>query len=132
MYHHVERGLLNTIHAYTSDQRLIDASHKDLRRSRNAATNIIPTSTGAAKAIGKVIPELEGKLDGLAMRVPVPDGSVIDLSLILGKKTTVEEINSVIKAAAEGELKDILEYSMEQIVSATLCAIPIPVFMTRC
>ncbi len=79
-----------------------------------------------------MIPELEGELDGLVMRVPVPDGSVIDLSLIRDKKTTVDEINSVIKAAAEGELKDILEYSTEQIVSATLCAIPIPVFMTRC
>ncbi len=116
----VERGLLNTIHAYTSDQRLIDASHTDLRRSRNAATNIIPTSTGAAKAIGKVIPELEGKLDGLAMRVPVPDGSVIDLSLILNQNVSVDKINAVLHKAAEGELKGILEYSTQQIVSSDI------------
>ncbi len=116
----VERGLLNTIHAYTSDQRLIDASHKDLRRSRNAATNIIPTSTGAAQAIGKVIPELEGKMDGLAMRVPVPDGSVIDLSLILNEEVSVNKVNAVIKKAADGELKGILEYSTEQIVSSDI------------
>jgi glyceraldehyde 3-phosphate dehydrogenase len=116
----IERGLLNTIHAYTSDQRLIDAPHKDKRRSRSAATNIVPTSTGAAKAIGRVIPELEGKLDGLAMRVPVPDGSVVDLTVQLSKSTSAGEINEAMRAAAESDLKGILEYSEEAIVSSDI------------
>jgi len=117
----VRRGLLTTVHAYTSDQRLIDAPHPgDLRRSRNAATNIVPTSTGAAKAIGRVIPELAGKLDGLAMRVPVPDGSVVDLTVEVARGTTVEEVNRAMKRAAEGPLKGILEYSEAPIVSGDI------------
>ena len=117
----IRRGLLTTVHAYTSDQRLIDAPHKkDMRRSRNAATNIVPTSTGAARAIGQVIPALNGKLDGIAMRVPVPDGSVVDLTLELERDTTAEEINSVMQRAAMGPLKGILEYSTEPIVSSDI------------
>ena len=117
----IRRGLLNTIHAYTSDQRLIDAPHqKDMRRSRNAATNIVPTSTGAARAIGQVIPELEGRLDGLAMRVPVADGSAVDLTVELERETSVEEINDAMKKAAEGPLRGILEYSTEPIVSSDI------------
>ena len=113
----IEKGLLTTVHAYTSDQRLIDAPHKDKRRSRNAATNIVPTSTGAARAIGQVIPELNGKLDGMAMRVPVPDGSVVDLTVQLSKAVTVEEVNDAMRAAAEGPMKNILEYCTTPIVS---------------
>jgi glyceraldehyde 3-phosphate dehydrogenase len=116
----VERGLLTTVHAYTSDQRLIDAPHGDKRRSRNAATNIVPTSTGAARAIGKVMPELAGKLDGLAMRVPVPDGSLVDLTVQLKKKTTIEEINQAFKVAAETSLKGILQYCEDPIVSSDI------------
>jgi glyceraldehyde 3-phosphate dehydrogenase len=117
----VRRGLLSTIHAYTSDQRLIDAPHKsDMRRSRNAATNIVPTSTGAARAIGQVIPELDGKLDGIAMRVPVPDGSVVDLTVELERETSVEEINDVMRTAANGPMKNILEYSTAPIVSSDI------------
>ena len=116
----IKRGLLTTVHAYTSDQRLIDSPHKDMRRSRNAATNIIPTTTGAAKAIGKVIPELAGKLDGIAMRVPVPDGSIIDFTLELEKDTSVEEINAAMKAAAEGELLGILQYNEDALVSSDI------------
>jgi glyceraldehyde 3-phosphate dehydrogenase len=117
----IERGLLNTIHAYTSDQRLIDSPHKsDMRRSRNAATNIVPTSTGAARAIGQVIPELAGKLDGLAMRVPVPDGSVVDFTLQLSRDTTVEEINDAMRKAAEGPMRGILAYNTEPIVSTDI------------
>jgi glyceraldehyde 3-phosphate dehydrogenase len=116
----VNRGLLTTVHAYTSDQRLIDAPHKDMRRSRNAATNIVPTSTGAAKAIGKVMPELAGKLDGLAMRVPVPDGSLVDLTVELGKSVTVEEINSVMKQAAGSSMHGILQYADAPIVSSDI------------
>lgn len=116
----IKRGLLTTVHAYTSDQRLIDAPHDDMRRSRNAATNIVPTSTGAARAIGKVLPELEGKLDGLAMRVPVPDGSLIDLTVELNSETTVEAINQAMKSASEGQLKGILEYCEDPIVSSDI------------
>jgi glyceraldehyde 3-phosphate dehydrogenase len=116
----IKRGLLTTVHAYTSDQRLIDSPHDDMRRSRNAATNIVPTSTGAARAIGKVLPELEGKLDGLAMRVPVPDGSLIDLTVELKSETTVEAINQAMKSAAEGKLKGILEYCDVPIVSSDI------------
>jgi len=117
----VRRGLLNTIHAYTSDQRLIDAPHgKDMRRSRNAATNIVPTSTGAARAIGQVIPDLKGKLDGLAMRVPVPDGSVVDLTVELERSTSVEEINEAMRKAAEVPMRGILEYSDAPIVSSDI------------
>jgi glyceraldehyde 3-phosphate dehydrogenase len=117
----IRRGLLNTIHAYTSDQRLIDAPHaSDMRRSRNAATNIVPTSTGAARAIGKVIPELEGKLDGLAMRVPVADGSVVDMTVELERNVDAEEINDAMKKAAEGPMRGILEYSTAPIVSSDI------------
>jgi glyceraldehyde 3-phosphate dehydrogenase len=117
----VRRGLLTTVHAYTSDQRLIDSPHpKDLRRSRNAATNIVPTSTGAAKAIGQVIPELEGRFDGLAMRAPVADGSVVDMTLELDRGTRVEEINDVVRRAALGPMKGIVEYSEAPIVSSDI------------
>lgn len=117
----VKRGLLTTVHAYTSDQRLIDAPHgKDMRRSRNAATNIVPTSTGAAAAVGLIIPALQGKLDGLAMRVPVPDGSLVDLTAELNRTVTVDEINGAMKAAAEGGLKGILAYCDDPIVSSDI------------
>ncbi|MBK7951371.1 MAG: type I glyceraldehyde-3-phosphate dehydrogenase [Deltaproteobacteria bacterium] len=117
----VKRGLLSTVHAYTSDQRLIDAPHKsDLRRSRNAATNIVPTSTGAAIAIGEVIPALKGRLDGLAMRVPVADGSVVDLTVELERDATQASINAAMKRAAEGPLRGILEYTTDPIVSSDI------------
>ncbi|GAB1257449.1 type I glyceraldehyde-3-phosphate dehydrogenase [Aurantivibrio plasticivorans] len=116
----VKRGLLTTVHAYTSDQRLIDAPHSDKRRSRSAATNIVPTSTGAAKAIGEVLPELKGKLDGLAMRVPVSDGSLVDLTVELEKEVTVEQVNKAMLDAAEGPLKNILSYCDEPIVSSDI------------
>ena len=114
----IERGLMTTIHAYTNDQHVLDLVHSDLRRSRAAAINIIPTTTGAARAVGKVIPDLNGKLDGFAMRVPVMTGSVVDLTAELKKSATAEEINAVVKAAAEGELKGILQYCDEPIVSS--------------
>ncbi|MHC4076489.1 MAG: type I glyceraldehyde-3-phosphate dehydrogenase [Planctomycetota bacterium] len=120
----IERGLMTTIHAYTNDQKVADMIHSDLRRSRAAAMNIIPTTTGAAKAVGKVIPELNGKLDGFALRVPVPDGSAVDLVLQLKKKATVEDINAAIKVAAEGRLKGILEYCDEPIVSSDIIGNP--------
>ena len=121
----VRRGLLNTVHAYTSDQRLIDAPHsKDMRRSRNAATNIVPTSTGAAKAIGQVIPDLAGKLDGLAMRVPVADGSVVDLTVELDRDATPDAIREAMKTAAEGPLQGILQYSEAPIVSSDIVGNP--------
>jgi glyceraldehyde 3-phosphate dehydrogenase len=117
----VKRGLLSTVHAYTSDQRLIDAPHKsDMRRSRNAATNIVPTSTGAARAIGQVIPALKGRLDGLALRVPVADGSVVDLTVELERDASVESINAAMKRAAEGPLRGILEYTTDPIVSSDI------------
>jgi glyceraldehyde 3-phosphate dehydrogenase len=116
----IERGLLTTVHAYTSDQRLIDAPHKDMRRSRSAATNIVPTSTGAARAIGLVLPELKGKLDGLAMRVPVPDGSLVDLTVDVKKDVTVEQVNAAMRDAAEGALKDIIAYCTDPIVSSDI------------
>lgn len=116
----IRRGLLTTVHAYTSDQRLIDAPHKDPRRSRNAATNIVPTSTGAARAIGLVLPELAGKLDGLAVRVPVPDGSLVDLTVEVMQDVTVEQINQAMAEAAAGPLKNILEYCVAPIVSSDI------------
>tara|TARA_R110000772_G_scaffold167377_1_gene279091 strand:+ start:3351 stop:4400 length:1050 start_codon:yes stop_codon:yes gene_type:complete len=116
----IKRGLLTTVHAYTSDQRLIDAPHDDKRRSRNAATNIVPTSTGAAKAIGLIIPELKGKLDGLAMRVPVADGSLVDLVVELNTDVDVSNINLAMKMAAEGPLKGILAYCTDPIVSSDI------------
>jgi len=116
----IKRGLLTTVHAYTSDQRLIDSPHKDKRRSRNAATNIVPTSTGAARAIGLVLPELAGKLDGLAMRVPVPDGSLVDMTVELINPVTVKSVNLAFAQAAAGPLKHILAYSTEAIVSSDI------------
>jgi len=116
----IEYGLMNTIHSYTNDQIILDAPHKDLRRARAAALSIIPTSTGAAKAIGLVVPALEGKLHGFAMRVPTPDGSVVDLTVKLTKKTNVEEVNAAMKAAAEGPMKGILKYETDPIVSCDI------------
>lgn len=114
----ITRGLMTTVHAYTNDQRTADQIHKDLRRARAAAQNIIPTSTGAAKAIGLVIPSLKGKMDGMAMRVPVVDGSVVDLTVELSRKATVEEVNASLREAAGGALKGILEYTEDPIVSS--------------
>ncbi len=114
----VKRGLMTTVHAYTNDQRILDLAHKDPRRARAAAINVIPTTTGAAKAIGLVIPELSGKLHGIAMRVPVPTGSVVDLVAELGKNVTVDEINDAMRKAAEGPMKGILEYCTDPIVSS--------------
>jgi glyceraldehyde 3-phosphate dehydrogenase (phosphorylating) len=120
----VEAGYMTTIHAYTNDQRILDFPHKDLRRARAAAGNIIPTSTGAAKAIGLVIPELKGKLDGIAMRVPVMDGSVVDLVAVLSKEVSASDINAAVKAGAEGALKGILEYTEDPIVSSDVVGNP--------
>ena len=120
----VKRGIMNTIHAYTNDQSILDLPHKDLRRARAAAVSIIPTSTGAAKAVGLVIPELKGKLDGLSMRVPTPDGSVVDLTVELGKTVTKEEVNAAMKKAAEGPMKGILEYTEDPIVSCDIVGNP--------
>ncbi|ONI74859.1 type I glyceraldehyde-3-phosphate dehydrogenase [Actinosynnema sp. ALI-1.44] len=120
----VERGLMTTIHAYTQDQNLQDAPHKDLRRARAAALNVVPTSTGAAKAIGLVLPELQGKLDGYALRVPVPTGSATDLTVNVGRDTTVDEVNAAFKAAADGPLKGILRYNTDPIVSADIVTDP--------
>lgn len=120
----VEKGLMTTIHAYTNDQKVSDMIHSDLRRARGAAVNIIPTTTGAAKAIGEVIPELQGKLDGIAMRVPVVDGSITDLVATLKKKVTKDEINKAMKEASQGELKGILEYCDEPIVSSDIIGNP--------
>ncbi|XVQ07895.1 type I glyceraldehyde-3-phosphate dehydrogenase [Spirillospora sp. CA-255316] len=120
----IEKGLMTTIHAYTQDQNLQDAPHKDLRRSRAAALNIVPTSTGAAKAIGLVLPELKGKLDGYALRVPVPTGSATDLTATVSRDTTVEEVNAALKAAAEGPLAGILTYTEDPIVSSDIVTDP--------
>lgn len=120
----IKRGLMNTIHSYTNDQIILDAPHKDLRRARAAAVSIIPTSTGAAKAVGLVVPELAGKLDGFAMRVPTPDGSVVDLTVELNRNVSVEEVNNVIKAAAEGPMKGVLEYCVDPIVSIDIVGNP--------
>jgi glyceraldehyde 3-phosphate dehydrogenase len=113
----IENGFMTTIHAYTSDQNLQDSPHKDLRRARAAAYSIVPTSTGAAKAVGLVLPHLKGKLNGNAMRVPIPDGSVTDFTVNLKTSATVEEINAVMKTASETSLKGILEYNTDPIVS---------------
>jgi len=120
----VERGMMTTIHAYTADQQLQDMPHKDLRRARAAALNIIPTSTGAAKATALVLPELKGKLDGIAMRVPVPTGSVTDLVVTLGRETTKEEVNAAYAAAAEGPMKGFLVYTEDPIVSSDIVTSP--------
>ena len=120
----LEEGFLTTVHAYTNDQRLADVPHKDLRRSRAAAENIIPTTTGAARAVGKVMPHLDGKLDGLAMRVPVPDGSIVDFVCKVAEKPGREEVNQAVKAAAEGQMKRVLEYSEVPLVSSDIIGNP--------
>ncbi len=120
----IKRGLMNTIHAYTSDQRLQDMPHRDLRRGRAAAESIIPTTTGAARAVGEVLPELKGKLDGFAMRVPIPVGSVVDLTVELGKNVSVDDVNAAMSAAARGPLKGILEYCTDPIVSRDVVGNP--------
>jgi glyceraldehyde 3-phosphate dehydrogenase len=117
-------GLMTTIHGYTNDQNVLDAPHSDLYRARAAALNIIPTSTGAAEAVALVIPELKGKLTGMAMRVPVPNGSVVDLTVNLGKSTSAAEINAAIKAAADGPMKGVLEYTEDPLVSSDIIGNP--------
>lgn len=121
----IVRGFMNTIHAYTNDQRILDFPHKDLRRARAAAQSIIPTSTGAAKAIGLVLPELKGKLDGFSMRIPSPDGSVVDLTVELAKEVTKDDINAAMKAAADGPMKGYLGYTEDPIVSIDIVGDPI-------
>ncbi len=120
----VEKGFMTTVHSYTNDQNVLDLPHSDLRRTRAAAVSIIPTSTGAAKAVGKIIPELSGKIDGFALRVPTPDGSITDLVATLKKEVTVEEINAAFKEAANGPMKGILEYTEDPIVSADIIGNP--------
>ena len=120
----IERGLMTTIHAYTADQNLMDGPHRDLRRARSAALNIVPTTTGAAKAVALVLPELKGKLDGFAMRVPVPTGSATDLTFTASKETTIEEVNAAVKKAAEGPLKGYLKYSEDALVSTDIVTDP--------
>jgi glyceraldehyde 3-phosphate dehydrogenase (phosphorylating) len=120
----IVKGLMTTIHAYTQDQNLQDGPHKDLRRARAAALNIVPTSTGAAKAIGLVLPQLKGKLDGYALRVPVPTGSATDLTFEASRETSVDEVNAAVKAAAEGELKGIIHYTEDPIVSSDIVTDP--------
>ncbi|HEY8534775.1 MAG TPA: type I glyceraldehyde-3-phosphate dehydrogenase [Micromonospora sp.] len=120
----IERGLMTTVHAYTQDQNLQDGPHKDLRRARAAALNMVPTSTGAAKAIGLVLPELKGKLDGFAIRVPTPTGSATDLTFTASRETSVEEVNAAMKAAAEGPLKGYLRYNEDPIVSTDIVTDP--------
>jgi glyceraldehyde 3-phosphate dehydrogenase len=120
----IVKGLMTTIHAYTQDQNLQDGPHKDLRRARAAAINIVPTSTGAAKAIGLVLPQLKGKLDGFALRVPIPTGSATDLTFEAGRETTADEVNAIVKAAADGPMKGILKYTEDQIVSSDIVTDP--------
>ncbi len=120
----LKRGLMTTVHAYTNDQSILDLPHSDLRRARAAAESIIPTTTGAAAAVGKIIPELAGKLNGMAMRVPVKDGSVVDFVAELGKEVTVEEVNEAMKKAASGDLKGIMEYTEDPIVSIDIVGNP--------
>ena len=115
---------MTTVHAYTNDQRILDLPHKDLRRARSAAVSIIPTTTGAARSIGEVIPEVAGRLDGLAFRVPIPDGSITDFTCVVEKPTTVEEINKAFRAAANGHMKGILQYTEDPIVSADIIGNP--------
>ena len=115
---------MTTVHAYTNDQNILDLPHKDLRRARAAAQNIIPTTTGAAKAVSEVMPEMKGRLDGLAFRVPTPDGSVTDFTVVLEKAATKEEINAAFKAAAEGPMKGILEYCIDPVVSTDIVGNP--------
>lgn len=120
----LEKGFMTTVHSYTNDQNVLDLPHSDLRRARAAAVSIIPTTTGAAKAVGKIIPELKGMLDGFALRVPTPDGSITDLVATLKKEVTVEEVNAAFKKAADGPMKGILEYTEDPIVSADIIGNP--------
>ncbi len=120
----IEKGLMNTVHAYTSTQSLLDQPYKDFRRARAAAVNIVPTSTGAAKAIGEVIPELDGKLDGLALRVPVADGSIVDLTCVVSKPTTAKQVNDILAAKAKGPMKGILRVTEEPLVSSDIVGDP--------
>jgi glyceraldehyde 3-phosphate dehydrogenase len=120
----IVKGLMTTIHAYTQDQNLQDGPHKDLRRARAAALNIVPTSTGAAKAVSLVLPELKGRLDGFALRVPIPTGSATDLTVTVSRDTTVDEVNAALKAAAEGPLAGILTYTEDPIVSSDIVTDP--------
>lgn len=120
----IEEGLMTTVHAYTNDQRLADVPHKDLRRSRAAAENIIPTTTGAARAVGKVLPQLKGKLDGMAMRVPVPDGSIVNLTCRLKRPVTAEDVNGAVRRAAQGPMARIVEYSEVPLVSSDIIGNP--------
>ena len=120
----IERGLMTTIHAYTNDQKILDQIHPDLRRARAAAMSMIPTTTGAARAVGEVLPELKGKLDGSAVRVPVPDGSLVDLTFTPARDTTRDEVNALLKAAAEGAMKGVLDYSDEPLVSVDIVHTP--------
>lgn len=120
----VEQAMMTTIHSYTNDQNILDAPHKDLRRARNAATNIIPTTTGAAKAVGKVLPQFQGKFDGVAVRVPTPTGSLSDVTAILAREASAEEINQALRRRAEGDLKGIIEYSTDPLVSRDIVGNP--------
>jgi glyceraldehyde 3-phosphate dehydrogenase len=121
----IESGIMTTIHAYTADQRLQDMPHKDLRRARAAAVNLVPTSTGAAKAVGLVLPDLNGKLNGIAVRAPIPTGSVVDLNCIVARDTSIEEINGIFKEKADqGDLKGILQYTEDPIVSSDIVESP--------
>jgi glyceraldehyde 3-phosphate dehydrogenase len=120
----IVRGVMTTVHAYTNDQRLADVPHKDLRRSRAAAENIIPTTTGAARAVGKVLPDLQGKLDGMAMRVPVPDGSVVDLVAVLAKPPSADDVRAAVREAAEGPMHGVLQYCTEPVVSSDIIGNP--------
>jgi len=120
----IEEGFMTTVHAYTNDQRLADVPHKDLRRSRSAVENIIPTTTGAARAVGKVLPRLKGKLDGMAMRVPVPDGSIVDLSCRLRKRPAAADVNAAVRSAASGPMKGIVEFSEVPLVSSDIIGNP--------
>jgi glyceraldehyde 3-phosphate dehydrogenase len=121
----IEHGLMTTVHAYTNDQRILDLVHKDARRARAAAMNIIPTTTGAARAVGKIIPELKGKLDGCSLRVPVPDGSVVDLTAVLRKDVSAAEVNAAVREASLGSMKGILEYTEDPIVSSDVVGNPV-------
>jgi glyceraldehyde 3-phosphate dehydrogenase len=120
----IEEGFMTTVHAYTNDQRLADVPHKDLRRSRAAAENIIPTTTGAARAVGEILPKLKGRLDGMAMRVPVPDGSVVDLSCRVRAKPTAKDVNDAVRTASEGRLRGLVEYSEVPLVSSDIIGNP--------
>jgi glyceraldehyde 3-phosphate dehydrogenase len=120
----IEQAMMTTVHSYTNDQALLDGPHKDLRRARNAATNIVPTSTGAAKAVGKVLPNLQGIFDGTALRVPTPTGSISDVTAMLKREVSVSELNAAVKAAAEGPMKGVIRYNEDPIVSSDIVGDP--------